>query len=280
MSLFRGTVFFLLSAGIALAWAVGCRGRADAADPPEAEVAASNTFLEAAAADLLGDGTPIVRLAEPGTCPGHFDIRPSQARRLGRCKLLLRMDFQDALDDRLSRARTRGLRVSEVAVPGGLCEPESYLSACRQTAEALVEAGLLERARADQRLTAIAARMRELSERCRQRVEPLRGRPVVASIRQQAFCRWLGLEVAATFRGADVEIPQRLRQAYDDGRAARAKLVIANRPEGRRAADFLAERLGGEVVVLGNFPDLGAGHERFDDLVEANLARLLEAAGP
>ena len=56
--------------------------------------------------------------------------------------------------------------------------------------------------------------------------------------------------------------------------------MVANRPEGRRAADALAKRLGAQVVVLGNFPDPQEGHALFDDLLRANVNLLIEAGRP
>jgi len=254
----------------------GCRRQSDRA----AAVAASNSLLECAARDLLGQSAPIMRLAEPGMCPGHFDVRPSQVAALRRCRVLLRLDFQKSLDAKLAGARDDGLRIAEVRITGGLCEPDSYLAACRQTADALVEAGLLDGAAAEHRLGRIADRMGRLAAECKQAAGPLRGTPVVASVHQEAFCRWLGLKVVATFRAADVESAQRLDDAIRIAKGRNVRLVVANLPEGRRAADFLADGLGGRVVVFGNFPALDDGHCRFDDLVRDNVARLLEATSP
>ncbi|NLF33284.1 MAG: hypothetical protein GX591_20660, partial [Planctomycetes bacterium] len=120
----------------------GCRRSA-----APASVAATNSMLECAVRDLLGEAAPVLRLAEPGMCPGHFDIRPSQVEALRRCRLLVRLDFQQSLDRRLAGAVGDGLTIAEVRPGGGLCEPDSYLTACRQTADALVAAGLLDRAR-------------------------------------------------------------------------------------------------------------------------------------
>ena len=55
------------------------------------------------------------------------------------------------------------------------------------------------------------------------------------------------------------------------------KLVIANRPEGRRVADALAEALGAQVVVLDNFPALEGGQASFDEMLADNVRRVLAA---
>ena len=272
--------FILRGAAIALLTVLaaappGCRKSAEA---PAADVAATNSMLECAAVDLLGDDTPVLRLAEPGMCPGHFDVRPSQVERLRRCRVLLRLDFQRSLDAKLRGPVEDGLRIAEVNIPGGLCEPESYLAACRRTADALVDAGLRDRATADARLGEIERRIGETADRCRRQVEALNGTPVVASGHQAAFCRWLGLDVVATFSGADTAGTGQIDRAIRQGEQAGAELVIANLPEGRRVADALAQRLRGRVVVFGNFPALGSRHASFDDLLDDNVGALVEAA--
>lgn len=255
---------------------IGCRQERRAASPPA--VAATNSLLECAARDLLGPEAAVLRLAEPGMCPGHFDIRPSQVDEIRRCRVLLRLDFQKSLDAKLGGAGGEGLRIAEVVIRTGLCEPESYLSACRQTAGALVAAGLLGAADANEKLEKIAARVSAAAADCRRQVADLQGAPVVASTHQEAFCRWLGLRPAAVFSGSDSAGVGQVDEAVRRGEESGAKLVIANLPEGRKVADALAGRLGARVVVFGNFPALGRGQESFDDLLRDNVRLLREAA--
>jgi zinc transport system substrate-binding protein len=264
-------ILLLLATGLA----VGC---SESDTPPP--VAATNTLLEVAAKDLMGPETGIFRLAGPGACPGRFDIRPSQVRDLRRCRVLLRMDFQKGLDAKLSAATDAGLRIAEIAPGGGLCRPDSYLAACRQTAEALIAAGLLNRSRSEIRLAEIAERLNTAAEKLRPQIAALHGRAVLTSGHQADFCRWLGLKVVGTFSAADTAGPAQLNRAVQAGRDRQVKLVIANRPEGRRVADALAERLGAEVVVFDNFPDPGAGPHPFDALLQSNVASLARAAQP
>ena len=264
-------VIFTMVAGVA-----GCRKQLD---QPPSPVAATNSLLECAAKDILGESTPVLRLADPGMCPGHFDIRPSQVQQIRSCRVLLRFEFQKSLDVKLSGASDNGLRIAEVRISGGLCEPGSYLSACRQTADALVDVGLMERSAADKRLAEITIRIEQAASRCRQKVQGLKDTPVIVSVHQEAFCKWLGLRPVALFTGADEAGVGQVDVAVKQGEQAGAKLVIANLPEGRRVADALAERLKGKVVEFGNFPALNNGQSTFDDLLNTNTNALLEAAG-
>jgi zinc transport system substrate-binding protein len=251
--------------------------------PPRApKIATTTSYLEAAARDLLGDNVRVVRLAEPGTCPGHFDMRPSQVSELRQCRALLRFDFQKSLDAKLAGDGTNNPSVVEISIHGGMCCPDSYLTACRQVADHLVTFDLLSRTNTQARLQAITARIEALSHDATNRVARagLAGAPVIASGHQRDFCEWLGLKVVATFRAADTASISEIGAAIDAGKLAQIKLVIANLPEGRRTADALAERLKARVVVFENFPALRESRVSFDDMLSVNVENLLGAVVP
>jgi len=260
--------------------AAGCQ-RADKTGHAPA-IATTTSYLESAVLDVLGEDKEVLRLAEPGTCPGHFDVRPSQAAELRRCQALLRFDFQKSLDTVLDGSGPNHPFAIEVTIHDGLCRPTSYLSACHQIADAFVAHGLLERTNADMRLQSIAARLDALTRQSANRVEQagLVRRPVIASVHQSDFCAWLGLKVVATFRAADTSSVAEIDDAIRAGKLAGIDLVIANLPEGRRTSDALAERLKARVAVFGNFPALEHGRVFFDDLLTANVEALIEAARP
>ena len=255
----------------------GCRPRPTDNRPA---VATSTAYLASAVRDLLGDGLRIVTLAGPGMCPGHFDIRPSSIQQLRDCRLVLRFDFQGALDRQFRAGDRPELPIIPIALPGGMCTPATYLAACRQVADALVAADLAERAAADEKLADMEKRLAALADWARQQVADaqLAGAPVVTSGHQADFCQFLGLDVVALFSAPDRARMSEVNQAIRDGQSA--GLVIANLPEGTDMADALADRLGARMVVFGNFPDEASHGGRFDELVRDNVRRLVEASAP
>jgi len=265
-----------LIAALATALAAGC-GRSP--DDPGPQIAVSTSYLETVVRDLLGPETEVVRLSGPGTCPGHFDITPAHVARLKRCRVLLRLDFQRPIDAKLQSAVEEGLRIVEVPEVGNLCEPATYLSACRAAADALVAADFLSQPAADARLTEIDGRLAALGEAVRTDVRDggLEGVPVVAAHHQSRFCAWLGLDVAAEFPASDA--PAALTGVLAAGRERGVRLVIGNVPQGRAVADRLAEALDATVVMVENFPPPGADGDGFDAMVRGNVKRLLAALG-
>ena len=128
-----------------------------------AAIATSNSYLGSAVREFVGDDVPLMHLAEPGMCPGHFDLRPSQLQAMRGAKLLFRFDFQKSLDAKLGRLCDGGLRIVEVTPPGALCETASYMETCRQVASALVESRMVDESVVKQRLASIEQRMNEQS---------------------------------------------------------------------------------------------------------------------
>lgn len=261
----------------------GCERSAGARDadanlPAGARVAVSNSYLQAAVRELLGADEPVVLLAPPGMCPGHYDLRPSHFRALASCRLLLRFDFQSTLDGKLAGLVERGLSITPVTAEGGLGIPATYRAVCGQVATALAEAGLMEATSAAERLVALDVRLGELAgwAESRLRAAGLVDREVVASTHQAAFCEHLGLKATARFRSADLTTIDEVTQAVNAGLNAAA--IVANASEGTRQAEALAARTGVPLVVLVNFPDEAQHGLRFDGLYRDNVQRLIAAA--
>ncbi|MCU0961073.1 MAG: zinc ABC transporter substrate-binding protein [Pirellulaceae bacterium] len=274
---------------VGLCWAIaGCTRSterlpgddASGVDDPQlaGAVAVASPLLTAAVRELADETIPLVELAEPGMCPGHFDLRPSQVRRILASRLVLRFDFQKSLDARLTSASAQPPPVAAIQVAGGMCEPTTFTDVCRQVSEALVSHGLIAADEAAARLAGVAQRMEQLDASLQAEVAAagLSSRRVLASRHQAAFCTRLGLQVVATFPAADIALPSEINGAVQQGEESGVELIIANVPEGRQAADALADRFGARVVVFGNFPD-GQGRDSFDRLVRGNVSSLVEA---
>ncbi|MCX7872475.1 MAG: zinc ABC transporter substrate-binding protein [Verrucomicrobiae bacterium] len=237
-------------------------------------IAVSNSYLESAAKEFLGSDEKILRLTEPGMCPGHFDVQPSHILKLSKCQLLLKFDFQKLLDERIFKDSTNKVIVS-IKLNGGLCCPETYLEACKQTAFALEEQGLISPKAREEKLKEIGERLKKLSQKSHEiaGTSGLNGIPIIASAHQAEFCKWLGFDVVGKFSAADVASFQEIEKAIDAGKIKNVKFVIANKPEGRRLADALAERLGAKVIVFDNFPDVNVSLP-FDNMLQKNITAL------
>jgi zinc transport system substrate-binding protein len=274
-TLIAGSVGFVVLIAVAVG---GCRDDRDA--EAAADIAVTNSYLQCAVQDLAGHELKVMCLAPPGMCPGHFDISPAQVRQLRDCRVLLLFDFQQKVEAGLTRLKDSGLKTCLVTGPAGLCVPDSYLAVCREVTELLADAYPERAPQFAARLAAVEGRLARLGDELRTSVQgsPAASAPILVSSHQAEFARWLGLEPVATFVGSDIETVSNIDHCLQQAASHDVRYVVANLQEGTSLAQALAQRLGAQPVVFGNFPQEVAAGKGFDALLRANVAVLLEAA--
>ncbi len=249
----------------------GCVGEKDY---PEQLLLVSNSYFECVAREFLSpDELAICRLSEPGTCPGHFDIRPSQAAMIRQSSLVLMFDFQSGVATKLRQIGGKEKRIILLSEHGGLCVPETYLATCAEIGEKLVEQGWLTHEKYETRLELVRDRMQVLGAEILPLTEKFRGKSVVCSKNQKEFCVWLGLSVTETFSGKDTPSLSQVLKLVDCGKKAEIVAVIGNIPEGNLVAKHLADEIEVPVCMLANFPDPRVG---FDDMIQKNVQLILK----
>jgi ABC-type Zn uptake system ZnuABC Zn-binding protein ZnuA len=274
----RGTFSFL--AGLLSLACLMMAGCDDGAAPAgRYEIAVTNSYIECAVRDLWGQDAAILCLVPPGMCPGHFDISPAQVRRLKGCKLLLRFDFQQGIEQRLERMRDGGLDMQSVQGVAGLCVPDTYLGICRQICRILSRTYPQDTARFEARLSAVEERLAKLAVELRGSVAEsgIVNAVALTSNHQAEFARWLGLDPVATFVGSDSETVANIDHCLKQAAGREVRFVIANRQEGVALAQALADRCRAKAVVFGNFPQGCEQGTGFDRLLWDNVRLLCEA---
>lgn len=242
--------------------------------------AVTTSWLECCLRDLLGPETAVLRIAPPGTCPGHFDVSPGIVAGLRKSRMLFLFDFQKSLGARMDSLGREKPELVAIPAPEGLCVPSSYRAGCRAVGDALAASDPALSPTLTAAFERIGQRLDALEIEARRRVAEagLTGTRVVCSGHQVEFCRWLGLDPVASYSGENAT-PGRLEKLIAEGRAAQVRFVIANLQEGRQMGKALTHPLKARLVVFSNFPAMTPGHDTFDDLVLSNLDALLDAAG-
>jgi ABC-type Zn uptake system ZnuABC Zn-binding protein ZnuA len=230
--------------------------------------------------DITGGGIEVFCLVPPGMCPGHFDMSPEQVRRLLHSRVLFRFDFQAGLDDKLRRTNTP---IVSVQTQPGMCIPETYLMTCRQVLAGLSAHGIIEQADAQANLARLETDLAQMARQIRNQINHagLSGAAVITSCHQAEFARWLGLDVAATFKSVDAMTPADIQTCLEAGRTKKASMVIANLQEGTDLPARMAEQLDCRLVVFSNFPASADPADRpFIHLLESNVDQLLRDDEP
>lgn len=241
-------------------------------------VVAGTSMIECAVRELMGDAVRVHRLAPPGQCPGHFDLKPADFEAIAAADVLLRHDYQSHYDGKL---RTNGSvhRIVELPTTGPQTIPDHYVELCQALAQRLAEVYPTRAGSIRRRLARITEAERELASGMLRAAAPLKGTPVIASELQAAFCEWVGLRVVGRFDRKDEMSLKQLASLVETGRAERVVGVVGNLQRGEREGRVIATRLGAPLVLLSNFPlrpDHPAAHRA---LVRQNVKKLLEACG-
>lgn len=255
-------------------------GCAEPVRDPRPVVATTTSYLECAIRDVAGDRFRVARLLPPGSCPGYFDVSPAMLDSLAGAQLLLRFEFQSALDDKLRHFQNKGLSVGSVSSPEGLCLPATYTEVCRQVASELAAIDPENAAKYEEQVARIERRMNALLSDARSKIEShgLSGAKVLASAHQDHFCRAIGLDVVAVFTGREAAGFREFEESIRAGEGAGIQFVVANLQEGVQFPRPLAQRMKAQVVVFSNFPSMEGEEATFDALIDANLTALIEAA--
>ena len=240
------------------------------------DVVASTSLLECAVRDVAGDTARIYLIVPPGSCPGHFDLAPRDFERIVDADVSFLHDYQQAMQRKLARYGNKGGNVVLIQTIGPQTVPAGYLNVCRQVAEHLAAFLPEEQPAFERRLDAVAAQMDALDAEGKRLAQPLAGKVVVASDKQQGFLKYLGLDVCTTFDTSDAMSLAEFERIVAKARADGALAVVANRQRGVREGRAIAETLGVPDVVLSNFPPTDTHESGFRELVLSNVNALRE----
>ena len=271
---FRGVGVAAALAALAAA-APAARAAAASAGPAPTVVVVTTSMLEAATLELRPaiPGLRVVRLVPPAACPGHFDLSPRALEGLREARLVLREEFEGALDGKLAASGVRGARVEAAGVGGSALVPARYAALVAKVAERLGAVYPDRRAALDEAARATRARTEALGAALRREAAPLAGVPAVASQHQKDFLEFLGVKVVATLPRPDDATPRDLERLA----AAPARLVVGGVQEGTQAAAAVAERTRAPMATLSAFPGAPGFGAGYDELLRANLAALERA---
>ena len=242
---------------------------------PTRSVVVTTSMLECIARELLAgtSGVEVVSLLPPGSCPGHFDLAPGALPAFRAAVLVLRHDFQGALDEKMRALGARGVAVVPVSSHGSLLVPANFRRLAGEVAAELSRSLPALGPAVARNLGALDARATSLEREVLGARLPWRGAPAVASLHQKELAEWLGLRVTGVLgRPEDVSPGELERLVSGD-----AVIVVGNLQEGPQAALALGARKGVPVAVFSNFPGVEGYGSTYEDLVRANVRRL-EAA--
>ena len=255
-------------------------------------VVIATTTMIGSMLDLLSGGELEIRvLIPPGSCPGHFDLRPGDAVHLSQADLVIRHDFQSYLDRKLV-AQNPGLRVAVLESPGhsagDLVIPSNHLIALKKLKEILENSFSSLTPVLEANFAGAREQIEQAEKKARLRIEEANfgGVKVLASFRQAAFVSWAGLEVVERFTNSPDELSVlRLKEIVQTAKEQDIAFIAGNLHSGGEAvARAIGAETGLPVCILSNFPGTNERNPTYFELLIDNIERLAkvnpEAARP
>ncbi|HUU29300.1 MAG TPA: metal ABC transporter substrate-binding protein [archaeon] len=250
------------------------------ADPVSQPVVVATTTMIGSMVELLAQEKIELRvLVPPGSCPGHFDLKPQDAVRLSRASLIVRHDYQAYLDRKL---KPQNEKVSIVALrsPGSLVIPKAYLEALSQL-KSILSSRFPDLAPDFESNFALASqRIEEIEGTARKRIveaELSRAR-ILGSVMQEDFLRWVGMQVCASFSNSPDELSVlRLTELVRTAEGQHVDFVAGNlQSGGEMVAVGIAAEIGCPVCVLSNFPGTNERNSTYFELLLDNINLLAQ----
>jgi zinc transport system substrate-binding protein len=247
------------------------------------DIMAGSSLIANIVQDVAGDTLTTHSLIPADTCPGHYDVKPSDIIALGTCTALFIHDYQQYfanINDAVAAADNPDLNVTVLNVTGNWMVPAVQAEAVSTIAQALEklypENAAYYQQRATEREQAILAHGQEVENTLQQ--AGVDGVKVICAEMQADFAPWAGFNVTATFGRPEDLSPADLAQLVEAANQAGAVLIIDNLQSG---STTLGAAIGGDVdaipVTISNFPGGLPNTETWEQAIDKNVNLLLAA---
>ena len=281
MRVFRSMgIALLVTCVIALlALPVGCRP----APPPRLRVVTTTSLLGSIVERVGKEKVEVTVITAPATCPGEYDVKPSQIEATAKAKLFFMHGWpgEAFVEGLLEAAKNPDLRVETIKLKGNWMTPPIQAQGVERVAAVLGEVDPANKdfyqANAEALLKIIQSKGKELKAKLE--AAKVGEVNVICMMYQAGFLKWAGFNVVATYpRPADLT-PEKVKELVDKGREAGVALVVDNLQSGPDAGVQMAQEIGAVHVTLSNFPGGFEGTETWEKAIERNVELLLEALG-
>lgn len=250
--------------------------------PPGLNVVTGTSLIANIVEDIGGDKVAVRNVIPPGSCPGHYDIKPGDIEMLAEGEVFLIHHWQQGHENikgLISAANNPDLIIKVIEVKGNWMVPLVQAEAVDKIAAALSEVDPVNSAyyqeRGEKRRQAILAK----GEKIQAKLEAagVNEVKVICSKKQAGFVNWAGFEVVATYGRPEGFTPAKVAEIVTEAKAAGVALVIDNLQSGPKAGKGMAQDIGAVQVTISNFPGGFEQTETWEKAIDKNVKLLLEA---
>jgi ABC-type Zn uptake system ZnuABC Zn-binding protein ZnuA len=265
-------ILTIIAAGIAVG---GCSRRPE----PRLRVVATTTIMESAIKEIGGARVSVIALIPPGSCPGHYDVRPGDILSIKSSRALFTHGYEQFVPRLIESAGEPAPKVRRVAVEGNWLMPDAYAKACHEVSRLLcgIDPSHAEEYRS--RYASLSAKTAEVGMKLRRKAQAagLERIAVICSDQQASCLKWMGFDVIGTYGRAEEFTPAQLHDLAKIGRDKKVCLVVDNLQSGPAAGLQLAEEIGASHLTLSNFPGGFRDTSTWDRCLRKNVDLVLSS---
>lgn len=243
------------------------------------EIIATSSLISAVSQEIAGNSARLTVMIPPGICPGHYEVKPGDIKKLCEGGILLYHGWEGFIEDISKAVSGTNAKMFKVDVPGNWLVPDVQIEAARKITDILKNVESVNGKLYEKNLTAYEKKMQELDRKIKKFVSAnnITGTKVVCSIMQKDFLTYLGLDVVDCF-GRDEEIsPATISQIISKIKKYNVKIVVSNLQSGTTVGEMIARRTNAKHVILSNFPGGLPETKTIEETVMKNL-NLLKSA--
>ncbi len=232
---------------------------------------------------LVLDCDPAAKVSTliPGeVCPGGYDLKPDDARKIAAAKLFMIHPFQKDLAEKALKTNPK-LIIEYIKAPD-MQVPENYFRGLQEAAFILAKNN---GPRTQYYIENMNLKMRQVRETVINEaayIMKLKDKKikVLCSVFQQSFAEYLGFEVVGAFAGPETINAKGLSDLLAKAKASHAGLIISNMTGGHdETADVLNKQLKIKKAILISFPAELKGQPMFMSMWAYNMGQIKAACG-
>jgi zinc transport system substrate-binding protein len=250
---------------------------------PSVDIMAGSSFIANIVQDISDGELEAQALIPPGTCPGHYDVKPSEIQALANSKALFIHNYQQNYENvtgAIEAADNPDLIITVLNVTGNWMVPTVQIEGVNKIAQALGEIypenAAYYQQRAADREQAILAHGDDVENELKEAV--VEGIRVLCADMQQGFVNWAGFNITATFGRPEDLSATDMNQLITEANQAGVVLIIDNLQSGSATLGAAIEQdVEAVPVTISNFPGGLDDTETWEKAIDKNVDLLVAA---
>jgi zinc transport system substrate-binding protein len=248
-----------------------------------ADIMAGTSLIANIIQDVADDKLETRTLIPPGTCPGHYDVKPSDIEALANSKALFIHNYQENFENitgLIEAAENPDLIVKVLNITGNWMVPTVQAEAVDKIAQALGEIDPENAAYYEGEAAEREQAILDYGDQVKQTLEDagVDGVKVICADMQAGFVGWAGFNITAIYGRPEELSPADVEQLVIDAKEAGVALVIDNLQSGATAtSETMAQDIGAIQVTISNFPGGLENTKTWEKTIDKNVDLLLEA---